>query len=67
MPQLITFDGRPVAEMHRIGKNTIKLIFPNKVPGQTRPTATITQAQWDELGTKTWVAEKPDLRAMATD
>jgi len=55
MPLVKSFDGRVVTKMKKIGDNTIKLWFANQKPGQRKPTAVVTQEQWDQLGHEEFV------------
>ena len=66
MPQLITYDGRPVKRRRRIAGGTL-LIFYAARPTDPGPQLVITDDQWDALGLVRYFdsANLPDVRALA--
>jgi len=66
MPQLITYDGRPVKRRRRIAGGTL-LIFFAPTAAEKGPQLVVTDDQWDALGLVRYFesANLPDVRALA--
>jgi hypothetical protein len=66
MPQLITYDGRPVKRRRRIAGGTL-LIFYAACPSDSGPQLVVSDEQWNSLGRVRYftASQLPDVRALA--
>ena len=66
MPQLVTFQGRPVRRRYRV-PDGLMLIFVHPQPGHEGQRLVVTQSEWDRDGQVRFYprSQMPDVRALA--
>jgi hypothetical protein len=64
MPVIKYYQGRPVDRIRRV-PGGVEVVFTNTQAGERKERQIVTQEEWQEHGTTTYLPEKVDVRSEA--